>query len=60
MWHGNFLKNTVVETLNDVCFLFWIPSDEGNSRNEMWHWTNDEIGVAVESWLWVRVELMAW
>ena len=34
--------------------------DAGNSRNEMWHWTNDEIGVAVESWLWVRVEEMAW
>ena len=24
------------------------------------HWTNDEIGVAVQSWLWGRVELMAW
>ena len=31
-----------------------------NGRNEMWHWTNGEIGVAVQSWLWVRVELMAW
>ena len=25
MWHGNFLKKTVVKTLNDVCFLFGIP-----------------------------------
>ena len=24
MWHGYFLKKIVVETLNDVCFLFWI------------------------------------
>ena len=24
----------------------------------MWHWTNDEIEVAVESWLWVRAEQM--
>ena len=37
-----------------------VATDEGNSRNEMWRWTNDEIGVAVQSWLWVRVELMAW
>ena len=35
-------------------------TDEGNSRNETWHWTNDKIGVAVQSWLWVRVEFMAW
>ena len=24
MWYGNFLKKTVVKTMN-VCFLFWIP-----------------------------------
>ena len=35
-----------------------VATDEGYSRNEMWHWTNDEIPVAVQSWLWVRVELM--
>ena len=27
---------------------------------EIRHWTNNEIGVAVRSWFWVRVELMAW
>ena len=37
-----------------------VATDEGNSRNEIEHWTNDEIGVAVQSWLWVRVELMVW
>ena len=37
-----------------------MATDEGNSRNEIEHWTNNEIGVAVQSWLWVRVELMAW
>ena len=31
-----------------------------NSWNEIWHWANDEIGVAVESLTWVQVELMAW
>ena len=29
-------------------------------NNFLGHWTNDEIGVAVQSWLWVRVEIMAW
>ena len=37
-----------------------VATDEGNDGNETWRWTNDEIGVAVASWLWVRVELMAW
>ena len=35
-------------------------TDEDNSRNEIWQWTKDEIGVAVPSWLWVQAELMAW
>ena len=26
-------------------------TDEGKSRNEIWHWTNNEIGVAVQSLL---------
>ena len=30
------------------------------TRNEPWHWTNDEVWVAVQSWFWVPVELMAW
>ena len=25
-----------------------------------WHWTKDEIEVAVQSWLWMRVEPMTW
>ena len=37
-----------------------VATDKGNSRNDIEHWTNDEIGAAVQSWLWVRVELMAW
>ena len=37
--------------------MWW---DTINSQNEIWHWKNDEIGVAVESWIWVWVELMAW
>ena len=46
--------------LNRISIKTNVATDEGNSRNEMWHWINGEIGVAVQSWLWVRVELMAW
>ena len=28
-----------------------VATDEGNSRNEIGHWANDQIGVAVQSWL---------
>ena len=27
-----------------------LATDEGNTRNETWHWTNDKIGVAVQIW----------
>ena len=37
-----------------------IAIDEGNSQNETLHWTNDVIRVSVQSWLLVRVELLAW
>ena len=37
-----------------------MATDKDCSWNEMWHWTNDEIGVAVQSFLWVWVELMIW
>ena len=32
-----------------------VATHEGNSRNEIEHWANDEIGVAVQSWLSVWV-----
>ena len=48
----DYLKKTSIK-INMV-------TDEGNSRNEIGNWANDEIGVAVQSSLWVRVELMAW
>ena len=32
-----------------------LATDKGNIQNEMWHGTNDEIGVAVQNWLWVRM-----
>ena len=34
--------------------------DKAIAEMKCGHWTNDEIGVAVQSWLWVRVELVAW
>ena len=36
-----------------------MATDEGNSQNKIGHWTNNEIGVAVQSWFCVQVELMA-
>ena len=27
-----------------------MATDEGNSRNEIWHWINYEVGVVVQSW----------
>ena len=36
-----------------------LATEEGKSRNEIWQWTNDAIRVAVQSWLWVRIELKA-
>ena len=35
-------------------------TDEGISPNEIWQWKNDETGVAVQRWVWVQAELMAW
>ena len=37
-----------------------VATDEGDIRHEIWHWTKDEIGVAIQISLWVRVKLMAW
>ena len=36
----------------------WLTKEMAKMKPE--HWTKDEIGVAVQSWLWVRLELMAW
>ena len=36
-----------------------VVTDKGNSQNEIGYWANNEIEVAVQSWLWVRIELMA-
>ena len=58
-----YIYNTYIyisDYLNKNWMKTTVATDKGNSQNEMWHWTNDEIGVPVQSWLWVRVELMAW
>ena len=46
--------------LNKIAIKINVATYEGNSQNEIWRWTNDEIGIAVTNWLWVLVELMAW
>ena len=46
--------------LNKISIKTNVTTDEGNNNwNEMWHLTKDEIWVAVQSWLWVRLKLMA-
>ena len=58
-----YLKNmlyTSCDYLKKTSIKVNVATDEYNSQNKTWHWTNDEIGVAVQSWLWVQVELMAW
>ena len=46
--------------LNKIAIKINVATYEGNSQNEIWRWTNDEIGIPVTNWLWVLVELMAW
>ena len=48
----DYLKRLSVETN--------VATDEGNRRKETWQWTGDEIGVAVQSSVCVRVQIMAW
>ena len=52
--------NDCVITSRKTWIKIKVAPDEGNSRNQTWHWTNDKIGLAVQTCLWVRVELMAW
>ena len=55
-----YISLHLCDYLHKISIKTNVASDKGNSRDEMWHWTNDEIGVAVESSVWVRVELIAW
>ena len=35
-----------------------VATDEGNhSPSHIWHWQKEKIGVALQTWIWVRVEL---
>ena len=40
--------------LNKILTKPNVVTDKDNDRNEMWHWTNNEIGMPVQSWLWLR------
>ena len=37
--------------LNKIPINIKVAADEGNSQNEIWHWANNEIEVAVQSCL---------
>ena len=55
-----FIPLHLCDYLNKIAIKLNVATYEGNSQNEIWRWTNDEIGIAVTNWLWVPVELMAW
>ena len=46
------------EYLKETSIKINVATDEDNSRDEMWHWTNDEIGVAVQ--IGSEYELISW
>ena len=58
--HVAFIPLHSCDYLKKVSVKINVVTDEGNSRNETWHWTNNEIGVTEQSCLWVWVELSAW
>ena len=45
------LKNGILSNERNQIFKIDVATGERNSRNEIKHSTNDEIGVAVKSWL---------
>ena len=51
-----YLNDYLIKTLIKIK----VATDESNRRNEIWHWKNNEIGVALQSSVWVQVEFMAW
>ena len=53
-----FIPLDSCDYLKKISIKINVATDEGNSRNEIGHLANDEIGVAVESWLSVRIEPM--
>ena len=55
-----FISLPSYDYLNKTSIKTNVATDEDNSWNEIWHWTNDKIGVAVQSWLWVPFELIVW
>ena len=46
--------------LKKILITINMATDKSNSQNKIWHWKNDDSGVAVQRWLWIPVELMAW
>ena len=49
-WHGSALFTIPLiqsDYLSKSSIKTNLGTDKGNSQNETWHWTNDEIGVAL-------------
>ena len=58
LWTGSAMQLSICRESSMFLFLFIIYYSRNN--NLLFTEQRDEIGVAVQSWLWERVELMAW
>ena len=46
--HHQFMLLHLCYYLKKISIKINLATDEGNSRYEIWHWTDDEIWVAVQ------------
>ena len=53
-----FILLNSCDYLNKILIKTNVATEEENSENDIWHWKKDEIGEAVQSWLWMKIELM--
>ena len=56
--YPEFIPLHSYDSTNKISIQVNVVTDKGVSQNDIFHWTNDEIGVSVESWFLVQVELM--
>ena len=50
-----FIPLHLYDCLKKISIKVNVATNEGNSQNETWHWTNDETGVVIQNWLCMQV-----
>ena len=58
MYHSSSYTHLIISRKFQPKQTWWLMKAIAEMKLDTEHY--DEIGVAVENWLWVRVELMAW